>query len=1174
MKKYKPTEAETKKAFCDFIEKTLEMIGLKDKITEIRLDKYIKILGKKVFPDVSYRSMVVELEAYGSLTREPDYDLHTAFAIIQAIKYMFAEAESQRIPLTKIRGFVTDLKQLIAIRYIPITRTTEQIEELKSIVLNISKMQDISELETRSRILSRIKTFFNIKYYSLSQEPEALYGLEELVNAIIGHVKPMLNVNVLVNIFGVNEKNCLASKSAQFIVQTLYKTFIKQKEKDYRIKEAFEFWNQLFIGMAGYNLNALRGKKEWKCLYNAYGFKNEPSVKEFFFVLHTLVSLVAKLIAYEVISLANPILRSNLQIKPLSLFQNLKSNDLKTLMESVEFGRIFEDAGIHGFLMGDPFKWYLLAWNEEIVDIIKFIANELGRYDLAPLVINPWLHHDILKRLYQNIIPRKIRHDLGEYYTPDWLAQYLIFKIIRIKPKIIEEIIYDQGKAVDPACGSGTFLLEMIKLLSSKYVKELSQAPRQKRKDIAMKALRQITSKIIGFDINPVASIIAKINYLLALLPFLYEVYTSNIQPNIEIPIYISDTIVVPSLEILASTKKAQKNLTLDKWINVKHINGGLLVEIPRPFPIKIPVIKGSALRRLFEELRGRLPRGKKELQKDEIAKLVENSVKHAGLESVITNRQKTIIIDLVQQILKKNSIWLSILTDFFTPLSYTNKFTLVIGNPPWVNWVNIPDDYKKILSRIASYYGLKTGALGKATIDISAIMTYVAVDKFLKNDNGIIAFLITQSLFQSVAGSGFRRFLIGNKPISMELVEDLVDIRPFEGATNRTALFIAVKGLSTKYPIKYIKWKFKKEFMNKKLKKDIFEMTLEEVINVTERVMLEARPVIDTNPQSVWIILPPGQYNKLKKLFKRSPYTAHKGVNFSVVGAFWVMIKRKGSTNYSIVVKTYSPPRAKIEITPQEKEIEKSLVYPLIRGVDLEKWKSNIKIYTILPFETKIKTLDDKIIVEINEINSEKEMREKYSKTYEYLLKYKEAILRVKQEPYKSAFASGEKPFFWLFNAKPALHPFKVMWRYISKKSEISACAVSIINDPYVGLKPVVPYEKIVYVSVDTAEEAYYLAGILNSKFVNLLISSYTVETQRAPHILEKIFIPKFNKNNKLHKQIAELSMKIHELVKEGRNVANEEMELEKLIYQLYCSELNIDINILREFTKTISNY
>ena len=56
---------------------------------------------------------------------------------------------------------------------------------------------------------------------------------------------------------------------------------------------------------------------------------------------------------------------------------------------------------------------------------------------------------DVLKGLYESLVDPEQRHDLGEYYTPDWLAH-------RICAEVIDEPL--QQRVLDPACGSGTFL--------------------------------------------------------------------------------------------------------------------------------------------------------------------------------------------------------------------------------------------------------------------------------------------------------------------------------------------------------------------------------------------------------------------------------------------------------------------------------------------------------------------------------------------------------------------------------------------------------------------------------------------------------------------------------------------------------------------------------------------
>ena len=55
---------------------------------------------------------------------------------------------------------------------------------------------------------------------------------------------------------------------------------------------------------------------------------------------------------------------------------------------------------------------------------------------------------DIGSILYETVIPANERRQLGEYYTPAWLARTMV-----------QELVIDplNQRVLDPACGSGTF---------------------------------------------------------------------------------------------------------------------------------------------------------------------------------------------------------------------------------------------------------------------------------------------------------------------------------------------------------------------------------------------------------------------------------------------------------------------------------------------------------------------------------------------------------------------------------------------------------------------------------------------------------------------------------------------------------------------------------------------
>jgi type I restriction-modification system DNA methylase subunit len=108
---------------------------------------------------------------------------------------------------------------------------------------------------------------------------------------------------------------------------------------------------------------------------------------------------------------------------------------------------------------------------------------------------------DLFKRLYQNLVPKRVRHDLGEYFTPDWLAEL-----------VLKEVGYDgdlEKRVLDTACGSGTFLVLAIKEAKN-YAEEHFVTDKSE-------LLRKIVRNVAGIDLNPLAVLASRANYVIAL---------------------------------------------------------------------------------------------------------------------------------------------------------------------------------------------------------------------------------------------------------------------------------------------------------------------------------------------------------------------------------------------------------------------------------------------------------------------------------------------------------------------------------------------------------------------------------------------------------------------------------------------------------------------------------
>jgi len=91
--------------------------------------------------------------------------------------------------------------------------------------------------------------------------------------------------------------------------------------------------------------------------------------------------------------------------------------------------------------------------------------------------------------LIQKLISPIIRHKSGEYYTPPFLVK-----------KMVRESYLFGETVIDPCCGTGNFLTEIVK-----YILSYNETKEKKRAAL---------NKIYGLDINPISIYVTKINLI------------------------------------------------------------------------------------------------------------------------------------------------------------------------------------------------------------------------------------------------------------------------------------------------------------------------------------------------------------------------------------------------------------------------------------------------------------------------------------------------------------------------------------------------------------------------------------------------------------------------------------------------------------------------------------
>ena len=872
-------------------------------------------------------------------------------------------------------------------------------------------------------------------------------------------------------------------------VKALYEHLIRTEHP--KTKTLFKQWELLFGEVCGYDIEGKTGKlDELARTYHIEGAR--PA--ELLFSVQTYYSIFMKLLAIEVISAFTKIGFSIID----KCSEAATSEGLREVFRELEDGSIWRSIGYINFIEGNLFSWYVDVWDSEISNALRMLISKLGDYDTTTISSNPVESRDLLKKLYHELLPRKVRHDLGEFYTPDWLAEY-----------VLDEIGYDGNpdkRLLDPACGSGTFLVMAIKRVMKWYNDNIHTCGFGKKE-----LVKKITKNIIGFDLNPLAVLASRANYIIAIRELL------RAMGGFEIPVYLCDSVVTPT---------QREDLFKKQFLELKIA--------PFETPLRIPreVAESRQILGKYADIMDSCI--SEEYSADEFIERLKNR----GIEVV----NESLHVELYNKLMGlanegKNGVWARVIKNAFAPV-FVEKVDFIAGNPPWINWESLPEEYRKGIQHLWKDYDLfrqkgYKAKLGGAKDDFSILMTYVAHDEFLKV-GGKLGFVITQSVFKTKGGGeGFRTFCYeksGKKYyLSRIRVTDMSDFQPFEGATNRTAVFVCKKSTRPfKYPVPYIVWK---KAVRGKISP---ELMLDEVKRRVKRIRMDAIPVDPENPTSPWLTAPKKAFPAILKVIGKSDYEAHAGVyTGGVNGVYWIEVLKE-LPNGDLLIRNLANVGKK-KVKQVEAVIEPDFVYPLLRGRDVQRWRAKPSCHIIMVNRT------DKLAG-----YPEREMKIKYPKTYAYLKRF-EDVLR-QRAAYRKYF-SGDAPFYTMYDVGPyTMAEWKVVWADMG-----DYVAPAVVSKERKNL--VLPEHHVMFVSLDNPQEAHFICAVLSSSISMITSWAYTTSYGKSAHLVENISIPRFDPSNKIHLRLSELSRLCHEAAEAGdeESIKRYEREIDILAAKIW---------------------
>jgi len=878
-----------------------------------------------------------------------------------------------------------------------------------------------------------------------------------------------------------------------------------------KAKAIFHQWRVQFAEVCGYEEG--RTRVDLGRLAQNYGIRDvQPNAFRLFFAIHTYYAAFIKLLALQVAHFyLAPKLGTGLQ-----QVAGYTPDQLLAYVRKMERGGIFRELGINNFLEGDFFGWYLDLWDEKLDRAVRRVISELANYSLVTLDVDPEQTRDLLKKLYQNVMPKHVRHNLGQYYTPDWLAE-----------RLLNQLGWEgdpNKRLLDPACGSGTFLV-----LAIQRVKRYAAERMMPEADL----LEKILANIVGFDLDPLAVMSARTNYLLQIGDLI-----QHRRGEVNIPVYLCDSILAPA--------QAEELAAPD-------------VNKPEPGQKQVRMIAPEERLYRFKTVLGQfaVPASLVTAQYvDQLAGLLEECVE-GGLTAEEFRRRALVVFPLVEERDKQdldalqslydrlleldqagvNGIWARIIKNAFAPL-FAGRFDYVAGNPPWVNWEHLPGDYRDATFELWARYGLfpvwpkgRRLRSERAKVDLSVLMMCSSSANYL-DGGGQLGFVITQSVFKSEAGRGFRRFTLpGELPFAVTHVDDMNKLQPFEGASNLTSVVITRKGTRQSYPVSYQFWR--KAVRGTRLPVDL---PLQDAIARTTRAQWVAEPIRTEDSTSPWITGRPRTIRAIRKAVGASPYhdTVREGANTrGANGVFWLKLLVTRPDGLVVIMNDAEAGKDRT-VEANQAAIEPSLVVRLLRGEDVHRWLATPACHLLFPYD------DEGRLIDQGSLSCD------FPKAYRFL-QYFEGFLRSRKRFRNFDPSSGV--FYELYNVGPySTAPYKVVWR-----EQASLLTTAVIGPE--GGKPVVPDHKLMLVPFDTRDEAHFLCACLSNSIARFIVKSYVIETSTSTHVLEYMLIPRFARSRSVHRKLAFLSERAHEAATAGRqdHIRGIEAQIDELAAQLW---------------------
>ena len=353
----------------------------------------------------------------------------------------------------------------------------------------------------------------------------------------------------------------------------------------------------------------------------------------------------------------------------------------------------------------------LFQWPTEVgaTQYIRSIARKVAQFNWSK---RP---DELAAILYQNTITPEERRKMGEYYTPRWLAQ-----------TIVQELITDPQNtvAMDPACGSGTFIECLVR-----NIIDHSQGQHP------VATLRKLQTNVIGIDLHPVAVQLAKATWVLNSHEVINAARYADHKNDIAPPIYLGDSL---QLRYERNIMTQGDHIALRTTEKIPGETDAVRFQIPMSL-----ARESESFDRLMLDL----------AQAVFDATDTNAVLDRFHITDTVDRNSMNKIADQMRdlQAIERDHVWAYYLRNMVRPAVIAEqRVDAIVGNPPWLTYSHSADIVRAELVNLSqNAYGIWAGGRQAPHQDVATLFFSRVTDLYLKPE-GNIGMVLPHSVLRS----------------------------------------------------------------------------------------------------------------------------------------------------------------------------------------------------------------------------------------------------------------------------------------------------------------------------------------------------------------------------------------------------------------------------------------